>query len=141
MSERKNAIHWTELEEDTSGRALATESNVYRREIGRQARPASGLGQVVAAEQRVRSPVAHLLLDAIEPRLDRPRQRVAIQAAGQREPHRPAGSHRLAGQIRDRGRGIEAGEHVRTQLFRHREPQRQGRGRGRHGATTSTVAV
>ena len=35
MSERKTAIHWTELPEDTSGGPLATESNVYRREIGR----------------------------------------------------------------------------------------------------------
>jgi hypothetical protein len=35
MSERKTAIHWTELPEDTSGDPLATESNFYRREIGR----------------------------------------------------------------------------------------------------------
>jgi hypothetical protein len=35
MSERKRAIHWTELPEDTSGGPLATESNFYRREIGR----------------------------------------------------------------------------------------------------------
>ncbi|MCI0702103.1 MAG: hypothetical protein L0241_13550 [Planctomycetia bacterium] len=35
MSERKRAIHWTELPEDTSSGPLATESNFYRRMIGR----------------------------------------------------------------------------------------------------------
>src|SRR5262249_36068817 len=35
MSERKREIHWTELPEDTSDGPLATENNVYRREIGR----------------------------------------------------------------------------------------------------------
>ena len=35
MSERKKAIHWTELPEDTSGSPNAVDSNFYRRVVGR----------------------------------------------------------------------------------------------------------
>jgi hypothetical protein len=35
VSEGKRTIHWTELPEDTSGGPIATESNFYRRAVGR----------------------------------------------------------------------------------------------------------
>ena len=35
MNWRQTIMHWTEIEEDTSGGPLATEWNFYRREIGR----------------------------------------------------------------------------------------------------------